>query len=326
MLLALPLFLLLLAAPVVAEAEPAGKVYRIGVLANALATSDGPTFLGFLEALKGLGYVQGRNMDIEWRSSEGETGQLPGLAMELLRAKVDIIFATGLQPALAAEEATKTVPIVFVVAADPVGQRLVQSLARPGGNATGVSAYVPQESADKALQSLRAVMPSLTRLAVLNNPRNPAQRELLAGPLPAAARRAGIVLLSFPVESAGELAGAFDAAQRERAQAMYVLGDVLTFVQRTRIAELAVKHRLPAIYTTRGAVEAGGLMAYGPNLRELFRRAAAYVDKILKGSSPSALAVESSSRYELIVNVKTAKQLGLAVPVSLLKQAALVIE
>ncbi len=319
-------FLLLLAAPLLAEAQPAVKIYRIGVLANALDTSDGPTFQAFLDTLRGLGYVQGRNMDIEWRSSEGDPGQLPGLAQELVRAKVDIILATALLPAQAAIDATKSVPIVFVVVADPVGQRLVGSLSRPGGNATGLAAYAPQESTEKVLQLLKAVTPKLSRLAVLTTPTNPAQRELIAKALPSAAQRAGVGLLPLPIQSAGDLPGAFDAARMERADGMYVLGDVLTYIQRARIADLAAKHRLPAMYTSRSAVEAGGLMSYGPRFRDLFKRAATYVDTILKGAKAGDMPVEQSTRYELAINLKTAKVLGLSVPPPLVKQAVQVIE
>jgi putative ABC transport system substrate-binding protein len=318
--------LLLLAVPLPGEAQPSAKVYRIGVLANALDTSDGASFQAFLGALRGLGYVQGRNMDIEWRSSEGDAEQLPGLAMELVRAKVDIILATALVPAQAAIEATKTVPIVFVVVADPVGLRLVGSLPRPGGNATGLASYAPQESGDKVVQLLKAVTPTLSRLGVLTVPSNPAQRELVGRALPSAAQRASVALLLLPVQAPSDLPGAFDTARLARADGLYVLGDTLTFVQRARILELVARSRLPAMYTTRGAVEAGGLMSYGPNLRELFGRAATYVDKILKGAKAGEMPVEHSTRYELVVNLKTARELGLSVPQSLVKQAVQVIE
>ena len=317
---------ILLAVPVVGEAQPSARMYRIGVLANALDTSDGPTFQAFLEGLRGLGYVKGRNMDIEWRSSEGNAEQLPGLATDLVRAKVDIILATALVPAQAAIEATKTVPIVFVVTSDPVGLRLVGSLARPGANATGLASYAPQESSDRVVQLLKAVTPKLARLGVLTVPSNPAQRQLVAQALPSAAQRAGVMLLPLPVQEASDLPGAFETARADRADGLYVLGDVLTFVHRARILDLAARNRLPAIYTNRGAVEAGGLMSYGPNLRELFRRAATYVDQILKGAKAGEIPVEQSAQFELALNLKTAKGLGLSVPPSLVKQAAQVIQ
>ena len=324
--LLLRLLLLLLAVPAVGEAQPSTKVYRIGVLANALDTSDGPTFQAFVSGLRDLGYVQGRNMDIEWRSSEGNAEQLPGLAMDLVRAKVDIILATAPVPAQAAIEATKTVPIVFVVAADPVGLKLVSSLPRPGGNATGLASYAPQESADRVLQLLKTVTPKLSRLGVLTVTSNQVQRELLAQALPSAAQRSGVTLLPLPVQMASDLASAFETARQDRADGLYVLGDVLTFVHRARVLDLVAKSRLPAMFTNRSAAEAGGLMSYGPNLRELFRRAATYVDKILKGAKAGDMPVEQSTRFELVLNLKTAKELGLTVPPSLVKQAVQVIQ
>src|SRR5262245_3833433 len=309
--------LILLAVPLVgeAEAQPSARMYRIGVLANALDTSDGPTFQAFLDGLRGLGYVKGRNMDIEWRSSEGNAEQLPALAMDLVRAKVDIILATALVPAQAAIEATKTVPIAFVA-----------SLAKPGANATGLASYAPQESSDRVVQLLKTVTPKLSRLGVLTVPSNPAQRELVARALPQAAQRAGVMLLPLPLQEASDLPGAFDTARGDRADGLYVLGDVLTFVHRARILELVAKNRLPAIYTNRSAVEAGGLMSYGPNLRELFRRAASYVDQILRGAKAGEMPVDQSARFELALNLKTANGLGLSVPQSLVKQAVQVIQ
>ena len=311
----------LLAAPLAAEAQPAGKVYRIGVLANALDTADGPLFETFLDALRKLGYVQDRNIIIEWRSSEGDVEQLPALAASLVRAKVNVIVATALQPARAAAEATKAIPIVFVVAADPLRHNLVANLARPGANVTGVATYVAAESSDTVLQLLKEATSNMSRLAVLTNPANPVHRELMSEALPAAAQRSRMTLLPLAVQSAGDLQGAFDAAVRERADALYVLGDVLTFVHRARIVDLATKNRLPAIFTSRGSVAAGGLMSYGPQLRDLFRRAAGHVDRILKGAKPGDMPVEQPVKYDLVINLKTAKALGLTLPPSLLRRA-----
>ena len=315
-----------LAAPLAAEAQQAGKVYRIGVLANALETADGPLFEVFLDGLRKLGYVEDRNVVIEWRSSEGDFGRLPTLAADLVRAKVDIIVATSLQPARAAAEATKTIPIVFAVAADPVGQRLVGNLARPGGNVTGLATYMPEEISAKVLQVLRETLPGVSRLAILTNPANPVHRDLMSQALPSAAQRLRVTLLPLEVRSLNDLQGGFDAAVRARADAVYVLGDALTFIHRTRIAGLAATKRLPAIYAFRGAVEAGGLMSYGPQLGELFRGAATYVDKILKGAKPGDLPVEQPTKFELVINLKTAKALGLAIPPLLLLRADHVIE
>jgi len=322
----LPLLLAVLAVPLTVEAQPGSKVYRIGVLANALDTSDGPLFRAFLEALRALGYAEERNVVIEWRSSEGDDSQLPELVANLVRSKVDVVLATSLRPARAAIEATKTVPIVFVVSADPVGQRLVGNLARPGGNATGLAIFLPQESSEKVLQLLKLLVPRLSLLAVLTNPGNPVQRALMTQALPSAAQRSKVTLLPLTVQSPSEFQTAFDLAIQKRADAIYVLGDVLTFIHRARVVDLAAKSRLPAVYTFRAAAEAGGLISYGPELRDLFRRAATYVDRILKGAKPGDMPVESSAKYDLLINLKTAKTLGLTVPPALIRQADQVIE
>ena len=322
------LILALLAAPFVAEAQqqPAAKVYRIGILANVLETADGPLFEAFVDGLNKLGYVEDQNVIIEWRSSEGDSERLPTLAADLERSKVDVIVATSLGPARAAAAATKTTPIVFVVAADPVGQGLVANTAKPGGNVTGLATYSPGENSERVLQLLREAGIKVTRLAILVNSANPVHNELLSRPLPAAAQRVGVTLLPLEAQSLSALQNAFDTAVREKADAIYVLGDVFTFVHRPRIVALAAKNRLPAIYSSRGAVEAGGLMSYGPQLRDLFRRAATYVDKILKGAKAGDLPVEQPTKFELAINLKTAKALGLTIPPSLLKRADNVIE
>ena len=318
--------LAMLASPLDAGAQPAGKPYRIGVLANALDTADGPLFRLFLDTLGKLGYVQDRTFVIEWRSSEGDADQLPALAGSLVRAKVDVILATALRPAQAAVEATKTIPIVFVAAADPVRHGLVGNVAKPGGNVTGVATYSPEDNGEKAIRLLREASAKVSRLAVLMNPGNPVHRELMSQVLPSAARRLGVTLLPLEVRTLGDLQGAFDTAVRDRADSLYVPADVLTFIYRTRIAELAAKNRLPAIYASRRGVEAGGLMSYGPYLPDLFRQAAAYVDRILKGVSPADMPVERPMRHELVINLKTAKTLGLAIPPALLRRADEVIQ
>jgi len=312
--------------PRAAGAQPASKTYRIGVLANAFDTADGPLFEAFLDELRRLGYVEDRNMIIEWRSSEGEFARLPALAANLGRSKVDIIVATSLQPGRAAAEATKTIPIVFVVVADPVEHGLVANPARPGGNITGLATYMSQEFGEKGLSLLREAAPRVSRVAILTNPSNPAHGELMSRALPSAAQGLKLTLLPFEVRSPSDLAGAFDAAVRERADGLYVLGDAITFIHRARIVSLAAKNRLPAIYTFQGAVQAGGLMSYGPDLRNLFRRAATYVDRILKGANPGDLPVEQPAKFELVVNLKTAHALGLAIPQSLLRRADRVIQ
>jgi ABC-type uncharacterized transport system substrate-binding protein len=316
------LALALLAAPLAVEAQqPSTKVYRVGVLANALETADGPLFEAFLDGLAKLGYIEDQNIVIEWRSSEGDAERLPALAADLVRSKVDLVVATSLGPARAAAAATKTIPIVFVVSADPVGHGLVSNLARPGGNVTGLATYVPREISERVLQLLREATIKLSRLAVLMNSANPVHKDLMSQGLPAAAQRAGVTLLPLDVQSVNDLQRAFDTAVRERADALYVLGDVFTFVHRARIVGLAARARLPAIYTGRGAVQAGGLMSYGPQLRDLFRRAATYVDKILKGAKPGDLPVEQPTKFELAINLKTAQGLGLTIPQALLRRA-----
>jgi len=310
--------------PVAAQTAP--RVYRVGVLANALETADGPNFEAFLTSLQKLGYVGDRNLDIEWRSSEGDGQRLPALAEDLVRAKVDVIVATSLQPAQAAAAATKTIPIVFVVGADPVAQGLVPSLAKPGGNVTGLATYQPEALSEHVLQVLKELAPGLSRLAVFTNPTNPVHRELLSRALPAAAARVKVTMLPLELRSLGEIAPAFEAAARERAHALYVLADVVTFIYRNRIVELASRNRLPAIYTSRRAVEAGGLMSYGPDVADMFRRAAGYVDRIMKGARPGDLAVEQPKKFDLVINLRTARALGLAIPDSLRKRADQVIQ
>jgi len=319
---AVALVVALLAAPLVAEAQqPPAKVYRVGVLANALETADGPLFEAFLDGLGKLGYVEDQNIVIEWRSSEGDAERLPVLAADLVRSKVDVIVATSLGPARAAAAATKTVPIVFVMSADPVGHGLVNNLGRPEANVTGLATYVPREISERVLQLLREATIKLSRLAIIMNSANPVHRDLMAQALPSAAQSAGVTLIPLDVQSVNDLQRGFETATRERADAIYVLGDVFTFVHRPRLVALAAKAKLPAIYTGRGAVQAGGLMSYGPQLRDLFRRAATYVDKILKGAKPGELPVEQPTKFELAVNLKTAQALGLTIPPSLLRRA-----
>ena len=315
----------MLAASAPAEAQTA-RVYRIGVLANALETADGPNFEAFLSGLTKLGYVGDKNLDIEWRSSEGDFELLPDLAADLVRSKVDLIVATSLQPARAAAAATKTIPIVFVVGADPVAHGLIANVARPGGNVTGLATYQPEQLSSRVLQLLREIAPGLSRLAVLTNPSNPVHRELMARPLASAAQRAAMTLVPLEIRALHELPVAFETAIRERAQALYVLGDVLSFIYRTRIVDLAARNRLPAVYPSRRTVEAGGLMSYGPDLRDLFRRAATYVDRILKGAKPGELGVEQPTKFELAVNLKTARSLGLNIPESLRRRADHVVQ
>jgi putative ABC transport system substrate-binding protein len=319
--LVIPLLVMILGAELPTAAQPAGKVYRIGVLANAFESSEGPYFDQFLEELKKLGYAEGTNLVIEWRSSEGDFDRLPTLAAELVRSKVDVIVALSAQPAHAAADATKSIPVVFLVVADPVREKLVGSLAKPDGNVTGLATYALHELTTKRLTLLKEAVPKATRLAVLSNPANPAHRQLLSREIPAAATPLRLTPLTLEARAPVDFEGAFEAAARDRADALYVLGDRLTFVHRAQLAELAAQRRLPTMFTLRWGAEAGGLMSYGPRLGDLFRRAASYVDRILKGAKPSELPVAQPPNFELVVNLKTARVLGLPIPDSLVKRA-----
>jgi ABC-type uncharacterized transport system substrate-binding protein len=316
--------LLLLA--LTADAQTAGRTYRLGILANAFEVSESALFEEFLEGLRKQGFTEGRNLVIEWRSSEGRFNRLPLLAAELVRAKVDVIVASSALPAHAAADATRTIPVVFLVVADPVGQKLVGSLARPGGNVTGLATYAPDVLVARRLQVLKEVVPKATRLAVLANPDNATHRELLAREIPAAAQPQKLTLVPLEVRGPADLEAAFDQAAREKADALYVLGDPFTFVHRAQIADLAVQRRLPNINFSRTSVEAGGLVSYGPRLRDVYRRASDYVARIFKGAKPAELPVDQPPAFELVVNAKTAKALGVTLPASLLKRADDVIQ
>jgi putative ABC transport system substrate-binding protein len=311
---------------VTADAQTSGRTYRLGILANAFEISESALFEEFLEGLRKQGFTEGRNLVIEWRSSEGRFNRLPLLAAELVRAKVDVIVASSALPAHAAADATRTIPVVFLVVADPVGQKLVGSLARPGGNVTGLATYAPDVLVARRLQVLKEVAPKATRLAVLANPDNATHRELLAREIPAAAQPQKLTLLPLEVRGPADLEAAFDRAAREKADALYVLGDPLTFVHRAQIADLAVQRRLPNINFSRTSVEAGGLVSYGPRLRDVYRRASDYVARIFKGAKPAELPVDQPPAFELVVNAKTAKALGVTLPASLLKRADDVIQ
>lgn len=315
------LLIMMLGAALPVAAQQAGKAYRIGMLANAFESSEGPYFDEFLDGLKKLGYAEGSNLVIEWRSSEGDFDRLPGLAAELVRAKVDVIVALSAQPAHAAAEATRTIPIIFLVVADPVREKLVGSLAKPGGNVTGLATYALDELTTKRLALLKEAVPRATRLAVLANSANPLHRQLLSREIPAAAAPLRLTPLPLEVRTPVDFEGAFEAAARDRADSLYVLGDRLAFVHRAQIAERAAQRRLPTMFTLKWGAEAGGLMSYGPRLGDIFRRAASYVDRILKGAKPSELPVAQPPKFELVVNLKTARVLGLPIPDSLVKRA-----
>jgi putative ABC transport system substrate-binding protein len=318
----------LLAAPLAAEAQEqkAGKVFRLGILGTSPPTDPAAARLWgvFFQRLRELGYVEGQNLTVERRFSEGRAERLPDLAADLVRLKVDVIVAASGPAPLAAQSVTKTIPIVMTNQADPVGSGLGASLARPGGNITGLS-LLSAEIVGKQLQLLKEVIPEVSRVAVLRNPTNK-DHALLVKEVEAAARSLRVQIQTFEARGPEEFDGAFAAMTGERAGAVLVLGDPMFFLHRTRIADLATKQRLPAMFVQREHAEAGGLLAYGANLSDMFRQAATFVDKILKGAKPADLPVEQATKLELVINLKTAKALGLTIPQSLMLRADQVIQ
>jgi len=311
----------LLLAPFAAEAQ---KIPRVGFLSPATANSAPGRLEGFKLGLRELGWVEGQNLAIDYRWGEGRDDRLLGLADELVRLKVDVNMAHGTVAVLAARRAAATIPIVFPSAGDPVATGLVGSLARPGGNVTGLTIIAP-DLGGKRVEMLREVIPRLTRLAVLRNPANPVSVPELRE-TQAAGRALGVEIQSLEVGDPDEFAGAFSAMTRERAGALVVLSDAMFVGRHVQIVDHAAKSRLPAIYWTREFAEAGGLMSYGPNQVDMYRRAAVFVDKILKGAKPADLPVEQPTRFELVINMKTAKALGLTFPPSILVRADQVIQ
>ena len=319
----------LLAAPLGAEAQQAGKIYRIGYLSTGSSpgsSTAAPHLLAaFRQGLRDLGWVEGQNIIIEYRFAEGRLERLPDLAAELVRFKVDTIVAPAIQDAAAAKNATGTIPIVMVAVTDPVGTGLIASLARPGGNVTGLAFSVGVETYGKGLELLKETVPKVRRVAILWNPTNPASR-LAIREVNVAARSLGVQLQLLEARGPNDFDGAFAVMAKERPGALFVVSDASFILHRARLAELAARSRLPAIYGAREYVDAGGLMSYGPSIADLFRRAATYVDKILKGAKPADLPVEQPTKFELVINMKTAKALGLAIAQTLLLRADQVIE
>jgi len=317
----------LLAAPFAAEAQQAAKVARIGYLTGANPAANPHQHEAFRQGLRDLGYVEGRNLVIEYRSAEGKVERLPALAAELVALKVDVIVAPSTPAALAAKQAARTLPIVFAVAADPVASGLVTSLARPGGNVTGSSILAP-ELVGKDLELLKQAVPGLSRVAVLWHPGvlgDRAEGDLLKG-AEVAARALGVRPQFVEARGPADFDKAFSDMTRANAGALTVLPSVTFSNERRRLVELAAKNRLPAVYREREYVDAGGLMSYGPNVADLLRRAATYVDKILKGAKPGDLPIEQPTKFELVINLKTAKALGLTIPQSVLGRADEVIQ
>jgi putative tryptophan/tyrosine transport system substrate-binding protein len=315
----------LLAAPRASEAQQAAKVARIGILGGSAAAT--PLREAFLQGLRELGYVEGRTVVIEYRFDEEKLERLPALAAELVALKVDVIVTGSTPAALAAKQATKTLPIVFAAVADPVADGLVTSLAQPGGNVTGLSP-LGSGLVGKRLEHLKQVVPGVSRVAVLWQPGAVPERteKDMQKEAEVAARALGVRLQFVQARGPADFARAFSDMTRARAGALNVWGSQLFFNERSRLADLAAKHRLPGVYGHRGYVDAGGLMAYGPDFADMFRREATYVDKILKGAKPADLPVEQPTKFELVINLKTAKALGLTIPPSLLGRADQVIE
>jgi putative ABC transport system substrate-binding protein len=307
-----------------AEAQQPRKIPHIGFQSSVSANAVQSRLEAFRLGLRELGWVEGQSITIDYRLAEGRNDRLPGLAEELVRLKVDVIVTHGVVATLAARRATSVIPIVFASADDAVAAGLVASLARPGGNVTGLTVISPELSG-KRLELLREVIPRMKRLAVLRNPTNPVSVPELKE-TQVAAQSLGLLIQSLEVTDPGGFAGAFSAMTREQAGALIVLSDAMFTGRHGQIVDHAAKSRLPAVYWTREFVDAGGLMSYGPNYADLYRRAATYVDKILKGAKPADLPVEQPTKFELFINLKTAKALRLTIPHSLLIRAERLIQ
>ena len=311
----------LLAAPLVAEAQQAGKISRVGVLSGGPAKPN-PSLDAFRQSLLALGWVEGRNVTIEAQFADGKMDRLAGLAMDLVRLDVQVIVAGPSTVAQAAHQATATIPIVMVGVGDPIKLGFVKSLHHPGGNMTGVASLLPELEA-KSFQLLAELVPRLTRVAVLLNPDNPLHEVKDAE---AAAKLVGLQLVTVQARTPEEFPAAFDAIAKARAGAVDIWGDPVFSRHRAVLIHLATKSRLPTMFKSRDNVVAGGLIGYGPDFVDLYRRAASYVDKILKGTKPADLPVEQPTKLDLVINLKTAKTLGLTVPPSLLLRADHVID
>jgi putative tryptophan/tyrosine transport system substrate-binding protein len=314
----------LLSTVYLAYAQQPARVPRIGFLAAPSRSFFSTRMNAFREGLYELGHVEGKNISIEYRYAGGKLDRLPALAAELVSLKVDVIVTSSAPGAVAAKNATKTIPTVFVTAGDPVEMGLVTSLARPGGNITGLTTHAPELSG-KRLELLKEVVPRITRVAVLWNPSNPGSSEMLKE-MQAASQAHALQLQSLEVRSLEDFEGAFESITRRDSHAIIVVSDPFLNTHHRLILDLAVKHRLPAMYGGPEVVNAGGLMSYGPGFSDQYRRAATYVDKILRGMKPADLPVERPMKFELVINLKTAKQIGLTIPQSVLYRVDRVIQ
>src|SRR5499427_8853396 len=314
----------LLGTPLTADAQQTPPIPRLGFLASASADVTPSLLAAFQQGLRALRYVEKKNILIENRYAAGDFARLPDLAGELVRLHVDVIVTEGAPAAHAAQQRTTTIPIVIENAGDPVGMGLVASLARPGGNITGLFQVSP-ELMGKRLELLKEMVPSASRVAVLFNPVTPAS-PLQLKELQATAPTLGVTLLPFEAQVAHDIDRAFTAMHQERVEALIVMGDAMLGTHQSRVVELAAQARLPATYNLRAFVDAGGLMSYGTHFEDLYRRAATYVDKILKDTKPADLPVEQPTKFALIINLKTAQALGITIPPTLLFQANEVIQ
>jgi putative ABC transport system substrate-binding protein len=314
----------LLAVPLASEAQQAGRVYRIGMLETRSIVLNAANIDAFRHGLLELGYKEGQNLEIVYRSSDGRDERFPGLASELVRLQVDLIVTRGTPAALAAKRATQTIPVVMAASADPVGSGIVASLARPGGNVTGLSSALTEVYA-KRVELLSELLPKLARVAaILNmgNPVTPSQRHVVE----ASARSLGIKAQLLDVRRPEDLGRAFDTAAKQRAEALIVGLDGVTQGNLRPIAELAARQRLPSIYGAKEYADVGGLITYGASDLHMYHRAATFIDKIFKGAKPAGLPIEQPTKFELVINLKTAKALGLSIPPSLLARADEVIQ
>ena len=313
-------------APLASFSQTPGKVWRVGFLAaRHVDFVDADLIYGpFTQGMRELGFIAGKNLVIEWRSSEGKSERLPELAAELVRLKLDVLVTAGTPAALAAQKATTAIPIVMISVGDLIGSGMIKSLARPGGNSTGLS-NMSVELGPKLLEMLHDMAPKVTRVAVLVNPSNITHAALLKN-VQAAARTLGVKVQTVEASTPQEIANGFAAMGRQNAGALIASLDPFFIQQRKQIVELAAKQRLPSIGAFGGYVEAGGLMSYGPNVGEMFRRGATYVDKIFKGANPGNIPVEQPTKFDLVLNLKTAKAFGIKVPQSVLIQATRVTE
>jgi len=312
--------------PIAARAQQAGTMRRIGLLQGLVANDPDwqLRLAAFRQALQGFGWVEGRNITIEFRYADGKPERLAALANELVQARVELIVTNAAQPIEAARKATSTIPIVMAAVGDALGAGYVASLARPGGNITGLTLMATEQSA-KRLELIKEIVPGLVRVAVLWNG-NASGHRLQMKEMESAARVLGLTLQSIPIKNADEIDGAFQAAAQTNAQAVVTMDDPLIQLNRARIVEKAMRQRVPVMSEFRLTAAAGGLMSYGPNQIDLWRRTAVYVDKILKGTKPADLPVEQPTRFELVINLKTAKALGLTVPPMFFARADEVIE